>query len=68
MKKSPYDTSRRRESISADAEAMRVIKRFAHIEDRNLLNLIDEILWDFADSLKPSDAPERSLLSEEVVR
>lgn len=66
MNKSIHDTPRRRENISADAEAMKVIKRFAHVHDRNLLNLIDEILWDFADSLDASEAPHRTLLSQEV--
>ena len=63
--KTTNDTTRRRDNISADSEAMRIIKRYAHAADRNLLNLIDEIMWDFADSLEAQDAPTRSLLSTE---
>lgn len=63
--KATNDTTRRRDNISADSEAMKIIKRYAHANDRNLLRLLDEILWDFVDDLESQEAPTRSLLSTE---
>lgn len=58
--------ARRRENISADAEVMKIIKRFAHIQDRNLLNLIDEIFWDFIDEIEGNEPPSMDPLAEEA--
>lgn len=65
-KKSIHDNPRSRKSFTVDAEAWNHLRRFAHVEDRNLLNLIDEIVWDWVDqnltTAFPSEAKKEALL------